>query len=82
MCTRARLHARGARIKHTYTHAHAPPLQGVSKHYYTSISPELPGHSPSAPSTLEIFLLGVHFRAFPTDPEPCARREAQARPLA
>jgi len=44
---------------------------GVSKHYITEF--EMNG--------LNIVMIGTHFLAFPTDPERCVQREAQAQVL-
>ncbi len=51
-------------------HFHDTGSQGVSKHYMTRIK--------VADFAKDIVLIGAHFRAFPTEPEACARREAQA----
>ena len=49
---------------------------GVSKHYRTVFQlPEWTG-------VAEIAWFGVHFKAFPTDPDACAKREAQAQVIA
>jgi exonuclease III len=58
----------GNRCGHTAT-----GMTGVSKHYYTTFN--IPGLS--KPLTM----IGAHFLAFPTNPDRCTRREAQAKVL-
>lgn len=45
----------------------------VSKHYISSLNVSEFG---------QVAVIGVHFRAYPTDPRPCAQREAQAEVIA